>query len=286
VAPAQNGPRPPTAPDAPATGGGDGEDFEELAAAPVDGAERRRRARRAFLKLAVLVVIVGVGFYAARYTPLARYLTKEGLQQSVQATETAATIARLREAWWTPLALLALYLVLGPAGVPITVAVIAGAVVFGPLLGAVYNVVGAVASAVLSFLVARALGRDFIVHLAGERLQRVERFLAHRGFWPLVRSRFLPFPFVIVNYGAAMAGVPLSLFAAASAAGLAPSVAVYSYFWSTSWSAFVAGAQGEDWKRAVANLFIAISLLMMLSLVPNVVRWARRSRRSAGQRGA
>lgn len=237
---------------------------EELAPA-VDERTPQQRRRAAVLKLLVLVAILGVAFVLARYSPLKRYLTGE---------EMVALLARLRGAWWTPIVLLALHLVLGATGAPISIAVMAGGVIFGPVLGSVYNVVGTFLSAVVSFLVGRALGRDFIVHFAGKRLQPIERYLAQRGFWPLVRARFIPFPFVVVNYGAAMAGVPLGLFAAASATGLAPSVTVYTYFWA----AVAAGAKGASWKQAAVKLFIAISLLMMLSLVPNVVRWLRRAR--------
>lgn len=225
---------------------------------------RARNRRRAAVKLAIFVVLIGVGFATLRFTPLARYLEPQVL---------LATLERLREAWWTPLVLLGLYLVVGPLGAPVSPVLLAGGAIYGPLLGSVYNVLGTLLSAVLSFLVARALGRDFVVHFAGERLKPVERFLADRGFWTLVRTRFLPFPFVVVNYGAALAGVPLGLFAVSSAVGLAPSVTVYTYFWS----ALARGAAGGEMRSAFFNLFVALSLLIGLSLVPNLIRRFRRT---------
>jgi uncharacterized membrane protein YdjX (TVP38/TMEM64 family) len=245
----------------------DGADHPAPAAAPAEADEAALlprpapgAARNAVLKLAVLVVVVGGGFLLLRYTPLAEHVTREAL---------LALLERLRGAWWTPLVLLALYLVIAPLGIPVTPLVFAGGAIFGPLLGAFYNFLGAWLGALLSFVVGRGLGRDFVVHFVGKRLEPVERFLAHQGFWPLVRTRFLPLPFVMVNYGAALAGVPLGLFAASAAVGLLPSIVVFTYFWA-------AVASGSPWQEMTVKLLIALSLLMMLSLLPNLLRRLRR----------
>jgi uncharacterized membrane protein YdjX (TVP38/TMEM64 family) len=79
-------------------------------------------------------------------------------------------------------------------------------------------------------MVARILGRDFVVRVTGRRIRRAEHLFERHGFWPLVQTRFLPIPFAVVNYGAALAGVGTPLFFVATAVGLIPSTLIHTYF--------------------------------------------------------
>lgn len=211
-----------------------------------------------------LALVVGAAA-AFRFTPLGQLLDQERL---------LALFEELRSAWWTPLALLALYLVLTPLGLPVSPLIIAGGVVFGAVWGGVVNVVGTLSGAILSYWLARALGRDLVHHLVGDRLVRVERTLARKGFWPMVRVRFLPVPFPVVNYGAALAGVPFPLYALTSTLGLVPSVTLYTYFFGTLFRA----AQG-DRQGVIAQLVVALSGILLLSFLPTVLRRRRRRKR-------
>ena len=142
-------------------------------------------------------------------------------------------------AWWSPLLLISLYL-LTVFGVPAGPLLVAGSV-FGALYGSIYNVIGLLLASVLSFVLARLLGRDFVVHITGNRLRRAERYLRRFGFWPLVQTRFLPFPAVVVNFSAALAGVPMRLFLVASFVGFLPSTIIHTYF-----IAELIATQGQD----------------------------------------
>ncbi|MEM7354476.1 MAG: VTT domain-containing protein, partial [Acidobacteriota bacterium] len=127
-------------------------------------------------------------------------------------------------------ALIVAYFTLAPLGAPMTPLVIGGAIVFGSILGAFYNILGLVLGAMSAFFVAKALGRELIVQLTGPRLRRAERIFERRGFWPLVHTRFLPIPFSVVSYGAALAGVTAPRFFITSTLGLIPATAMHSYF--------------------------------------------------------
>ena len=109
------------------------------------------RLRGALLRFAVLALIVGALAALLLLTPASEYLDRE---------KAAALLGRLRQAWWAPLALIAGYLVIAPSGIPISPLVFAGGAVFGPLWGWVYSTVGCVLSAVLTFGLAHALGRQ------------------------------------------------------------------------------------------------------------------------------
>ena len=227
--------------------------------------ERPRIPRRLLVRFLLLVAIVGGGFAALRWTPLADQLSEEAM---------LATFARLRESWWAPAALVASYVVLCPLGVPATPMLIAGGVVFGTLWGWAWSFLGTLLAAALTFLLGRVLGRDFVAHLMGRRLKRVERAIARRGFWSLVGARFMPLPFVVVNYGAALAGVPFGLFVATTALGLLPATLFFTYF-----SATLSAAAGPERSGVMVQLIAASVLLLALSLAPHAWTAFRRRKR-------
>ena len=181
----------------------------------------RRIPRKVWLRMLLLVAILATGFVLVRFTPIGDYFTREYV---------VATFERLASWPWAPAVLILLYAVLAPLGFPMSPLVLAGSVVFKALWGTVYNTLGLVIGATTSFYFARALGREFIVQLAGPRLRRAERIFERRGFWTLVQTRFLPLPFPVVNFGAAFAGVKASRFLVTSAIGLLPATVMHTYF--------------------------------------------------------
>jgi len=223
-----------------------------------------RVPRHLLLRFLVLVAIVGIGFAVLRWTPLAEYLTVE---------KVSALLGRLRGAWWAPLALIASYVILCPLGVPATPMMIAGGMVFGVFLGSVYNVIGVFLGGAATYFMGRGLGRDFVLHLAGKRLKRVERVIAKRGFWGLVGLRFLPLPYPLVNYCAALAGVPPGLFLTTTALGLIPGVTVFTYF-----AALLTKAASGNRSGIVLQFAIASALLLLLTFIPQI--WTMRKRRA------
>ncbi|MDP9120023.1 MAG: VTT domain-containing protein [Acidobacteriota bacterium] len=222
-----------------------------------------RVPRRTLLRFLLLPALL-VGFFVVlRWTPLGGYLSSQRL---------ADTVSQLRQAWWAPLVLIGSYLVLSPLGIPATPLMVAGGVVFGTIAGSIYNVIGVFLGASATYLLGRMLGRDFVVHLAGKRLKRVERVIARRGFWGLVGVRFLPLPFPLVNYCAALAGIRPLLFLATTALGITPTVTIYTYFF-----AVLSHAPATARSEIYLQLAIAIALLLLLTLVPQL--WAVRQRR-------
>lgn len=234
-------------------------------AAPQETEATTGPPRRAVVRFLVLTLIVGAGFAALRFTPLRDQLTREAL---------AATLAALRDAWWSPLLLAALYLLLAPLGLPMSPVVFAGGVVFGFARGSLYNVGGLFLGAVASFLLARGLGHELIAHYLGERLKRVERMVSRQGFWALVRVRLLPLPFALVNYGMAFANVRLPAFLAATALGLVPTTLLYTWI-----AAVLAHAAADDRGEVARNSLLAIAALAAASLLPNLVGALRRRQR-------
>jgi len=174
----------------------------------------------ASLRLALFVALILAGIALVRFTPLGDVLSEDYIR---------SLIHELRGLWWAPLVLIGLYMTLGILGLPPGPLMLGGAA-FGAFYGTIYNTLGLFSGAALGFMVAKLLGRDFILHVAGKKLQRFEDLSERRGFWPLVQTRFLPIPFMVVNFGAALAGVRPTRFLTASALGLLPSTLIHTYF--------------------------------------------------------
>lgn len=209
-----------------------------------------------------LLLIVGAAA-ALRFTPLAEYANRDWI---------IGTLHELRELWWSPLVLLALYVLLTPLGAPVSPMIIASAVVFGAVWGSVYNFVGCVLGAGLSFHLARGLGRGVVEHFGGERLERVEKLIDRHAFWSLVRVRFLPIPFPLVNWGAALVGVRPGTFHLSTALGHLLPIPVWTYFWYTLF-----GAAAGEMASAGRNLALAFALFLGLSFAPRL--WQRYKRK-------
>lgn len=234
------------------------------AASPV---KKRALPKKALLRFLLIPLLLGVAFAAVRFTPLADHLTVEAV---------LALFDRLRQAWWAPLALVAGYLVLLPFGLPATPLMIGGAAVFGGGWGSLYNFIGLYLGGALTYYLGRALGRDFVIHFAGKHLKKIERTLARRGFWSLVGVRFLPFPYTVLNYTAALAGVRPAVFLLTTALGMVPTVAIWTFFYAT----LARAATGE--KPGMALYFQvggALALLLVATAVPQIMDARKRKAR-------
>ncbi len=220
--------------------------------------------RHLLLRFLVLVAIVVTGFAVMRWSPLAQYLTVE---------RASALLTRLRQTWWAPLALIGTYIVLCPLFVPASPMMIAGGVVFGPVWGTLYNITGTFLGGSLTYFLGRFLGRDFVRHVLGNRLKKVEQRIARRGFWSLVGIRFLPVPYPLVNYTAALAGVRPALFLPTTAIGLIPGNIVFTYFASL----IPRAAKGGDRSSLIIQFVCATLALILLTVIPQI--WAARRRR-------
>lgn len=86
---------------------------------------------------------------------------------------------------------------------PGSILVIAGGIVFGPLLGTLLSLIAATLASSCSFLLARWLGRDLLLKYVGHShtFQAIEKGIARNGIDFLILTRLIPlFPYNIQNY--------------------------------------------------------------------------------------
>ncbi len=244
-------PRPPKGPEPPTDAGSD----------PADrslSAVLRRIPGSALLRFGLLALLLLAGFLAVRWTPLGEILSRQNL---------AAQIESVGGSPWAPPLLVLLWLLFSAVGIPVSPLVFAGGALFGPLWGSIYNFAGSMLGAALAFGLGHTLGRDLIVHLLGrKRLNRIAPILRRHSFWTILRLRFLPVPFAILNYGSALAGVPSTAFLTASAAGMAPAVSVYTYF-----SHALISVTAADRPGLLRRMAVALLLLLLLTFLPRLL---------------
>jgi uncharacterized membrane protein YdjX (TVP38/TMEM64 family) len=104
---------------------------------------------------------------------------------------------------------------------------------FGPLPGTLYSVAGALAGAVVSFFIARLLGRELIERLISGHINFCTACSDRLLTKVIFVSRLIPFiSFDIVSYGAGLTKISLRRFSLATLFGMIPATFAYNYFGS------------------------------------------------------
>ncbi len=217
---------------------------------------------RGLLKLLALLALLALAWLAFRHVPARDVLTADGLGR---------LSATLRSAWWGPVAFVLLYAVLSALDFSGLVLTLAGGAVFGFWWGALLNTIGANLGATGAFWLARALGREGLRTLVGDRLSGLDRLAEGQGPMWLLRLRLIPVvPFNLLNLAAGLTAMPWRGYAAATAIGILPGTLVYTYFAD----ALVAGVAGGP-RGALLRVLVAGALLVILSFLPGVARRLR-----------
>jgi len=140
----------------------------------------------------------------------------------------SAWIARHRLS--SPLIYVLAYAVLTALAVPeAAIITVAGGLLFGIVFGGVLAIIGSTAGAIVLFLAARSAFGTARVARTGGRLTRIRAELQRNGFHYLLAVRLIPlFPFWLVNLAAALAGMRLWSFIAATLIGIIPATFVFA----------------------------------------------------------
>lgn len=215
--------------------------------------------RRAFIKLALFALVLGAAALIA---------WKLGFFALGDRAALLATIQRVRAAPILVPAFIVAYAAAVTFGLPASAFTLAGGVLFGFWRGLLLNWLGAMIGATLAYLFASALCGHTCRELIGRRAQTLEQLASRHGFLGTLRLRLIPLvPFNLLNFGAALSGVRRRDYIVATALGIIPGTAVYTYFADS----LLQGAAGAS-QHALLRLAIAGALLLLLSFIPNVVQ--------------
>ncbi len=168
-----------------------------------------------------LIAMALVGLTLAwRYTSLADLVSMEAAR---------ALFASMEQSYWGPLAVLGTFVVGGLVAFPVTVLIAATAASFGPWLGFAYALVGAMASAALTYAIGAVIGRDALQNLFGKRLTDIRNKIARQGILAVVAVRLVPIaPFTLVNLVAGASGIRLVDYLIGTMLGLLPGLVLLS----------------------------------------------------------
>jgi len=230
---------------------------------------------RALWHLVPLVLLVGLGVAVWR-SGVATELTWGALaRHQAELLALAAAYPLLAAA-----AYVALYATVVALSVPeAAIVTVCGGLVFGTLLGGALAVLGATVGAVVLFLVARTAFAEVMARRARGFVERIRAPLQRDGFSYLLALRLVPaVPFWLVNIGAALCGMRLIPYTAATLIGIVPATFVFAWVGAGVGTVLAAGGKPDLALIFSPQILGPLLALALLSLSPVILRWRRGNR--------
>jgi uncharacterized membrane protein YdjX (TVP38/TMEM64 family) len=178
------------------------------------------RRTRALIRLAILPGIVVLAVIIA---------WQLGYFELGRREQLIAAIGRAETTQWAAPVYVVSYILIVALGLPATAFSIVGGAIFGAANGLLLAWTGAMVGTVVAHTMARSVGKSAVQRLLGKH--RLLRKLRERAdVRTLVRLRVLPLaPFGVLDYVAGLAGVSLRTLLLATAIGILPGTAAYTY---------------------------------------------------------
>ena len=166
-----------------------------------------------------------------------------------------------------PLVFILIYTI-GPVFfMPITPLSITGGVLFGPVWGTVYTVIGATFGACASFLVSRYLVKDWVDNISSDKVALIQRRVQEEGWKFIAISRITPvFPFNAQNYVFGLTNISLKTFFITTIFSMIPGSFTYVYIGYAGKMAL------SDKSSAFIQIAIAITLMLLFSFSPFIIK--------------
>jgi uncharacterized membrane protein YdjX (TVP38/TMEM64 family) len=157
---------------------------------------------------------------------------------------------------------------------------VAGGLLFGTLSGGLLAVIGSSAGAIALFLAVRYHLADAIAARRSRFLDAIRTSLHRDGFSYLLAIRLVPaFPFWLVNLAAALSGMRLLPYGAATVIGVIPATFVFASIGDGLGETLAAGDQPDFSVIFSPRILGPLVALAVLSLLP--VAWRRWKRSDA-----
>lgn len=140
-----------------------------------------------------------------------------------------------------------LYAVLALALVPGSVLTIAAGAIYGPVVGTLVAITGALAGATAAFALARRTAAESVQQIQSDRVGRVQRRLRDHGLPAIIALRLIPLvPFNVLNYMAGASAVSARDYVVGTAIGIVPGAIAFATLGATAHDprspAFIAAA--------------------------------------------
>jgi uncharacterized membrane protein YdjX (TVP38/TMEM64 family) len=171
---------------------------------------------------------------------------------------------------WAPVAFVALYVVGTVLLFPAALLSLAGGAVFGPVWGAVFDLIGATLGAAAAFLVARYLAADWVAARLSGRLGRLVAGVEAEGWRFVALARLVPLiPFNLLNYALGLTRIGFLPYVLASAVCMIPGAIAYTWLGYAGRSAAAGDAAGLRYA------LLGLAALALTAFAPRLVRRLR-----------
>jgi uncharacterized membrane protein YdjX (TVP38/TMEM64 family)/rhodanese-related sulfurtransferase len=176
---------------------------------------------------------------------------------------------------WAPILHVLLFALGTVLFVPGSLFGLAGGALFGPALGAIVNLFGAMLGAMAAFLIARYATADFVRKKAGPKLERVISGVEAEGWRFVALVRLMPlFPFSLMNYVLGLTRVQLRPYSLATLVCMVPGTLAFSWLGHAGREA----AQGST--EAIRYGLLGLAVLAVIAFGPRLIRrWRETPRR-------
>ncbi|HSJ37003.1 MAG TPA: TVP38/TMEM64 family protein [Planococcus sp. (in: firmicutes)] len=162
---------------------------------------------------------------------------------------------------WAPVIYIVVYTIRPLVFFPASVLSIAGGLAFGAWMGTVYTIIGATLGAMLSFYVAKTVGKSLVKKDWTGNAGKIQAQMEQNGFLYVLLFRLIPvINFDLISYMAAIAKVRFTSFALATLIGIIPGTFAYNFLGSS----FVSGNP--------KTIFFAVVVFVVLTVVPILIR--------------
>lgn len=158
---------------------------------------------------------------------------------------------------WAPIIYIILYTVRPLVLFPASVLSLGAGLAFGALWGTIYTIIGASSGAVLSFMVARKLGKNLANTSWKGKAASIQQNMEKRGFFYILILRLLPIVnFDLISYVAGISKVRFIHFLLGTVLGIIPGTFAFNFLGSS----FVEG----DYTY----LLIAVVVFVLIAIIP------------------
>jgi uncharacterized membrane protein YdjX (TVP38/TMEM64 family) len=169
-----------------------------------------------------------------------------------------------------PLVFILIYTLVPIFFIPITPLSITAGILFGPLFGTVYTVIGATSGACAAFFVSRYLVKDWVDQKTSGKIGLIKKRVEEDGWKFIAISRITPvFPFNLQNYLFGATNISLKTFLLATILSIIPGSFAYVYLGYAGKMAF--NNNSSDYTRII----IAFSLMIILGFSPYIIKKTR-----------
>jgi uncharacterized membrane protein YdjX (TVP38/TMEM64 family)/rhodanese-related sulfurtransferase len=173
--------------------------------------------------------------------------------------------------WWAPVVFILIYSIATVLFLPGSILTLTGGVIFGPVLGSLFNITGATIGAALAFLIARYLAADWVSERAGGRSKQLINGVEAEGWRFVAFVRLVPlFPFNLLNYALGLTKIRFIEYLLASCLFMLPGAIAYTYI---GYAGREAVTGGDD---LINTILIAIALLAVVMFLPRFIVTVRR----------